>query len=319
MAEIEPLVALVSTVQSVLAIDLHTARYEVLDRGRGIYYGIARRSGPPMVAARREGMAHGGRPSGGAVLLTLDTSGPPTAALDPPIPLRDVHQMIDHDGNTLIVCSRDEQIVIHTPDDRWLRWNPIPESVDDAHHVNSILVADGIVHLLAHNWDQPSEVHRYRWPAHGFAAFGPGPTPQVELELLDSTTIGNMAHGIWPGSDSLAVASSAEGLIRWSDGRSVRVGGFTRGLAVTPDRIVVGRSLDAPRDERATADADLAVFDRSWNHLRDIILPGEGMVLDIRVPGVDDECDSAHDDEPWRFSPRGGWHRLPVRPAEGRR
>ncbi len=311
----DPLIVLVSTVQSVLAVDVHTGRYEVVDRGRGIYFGIARRDhARPIIGARRSGLVAEGRPSESAVLIELTSPGPDTNVIEAPVPLRDVHQVIDHRGDLFVVCSYDERVVIRTTDDRWLSWSPFPGSTADKHHVNSIRIEHGVIHLVAHNWDKPSQVRRYRLPEGGWPdPAGDDDVAEIELEYLGSTELGRMAHDIWLQPDGVVVSSSGEGLIRSSSGEEVFVGGFNRGLVVTPDRIVAGRSLNAERGRRATADAHLVVFDREWNHLRDILLPGEGMVMEVRAPGLIDECDGHHDDEPWTFTERGGWNRLPVK------
>jgi hypothetical protein len=266
------------------------------------------------VATRREGIDSDGRPDEPGAVLRLSTRGAPAELLEPPLAIRDVHQMIEHDGCWFIVCSHDEKLVIRR-DDEWWEWWPIPDSTTDEHHVNSI-VADGeSLHVLAHNWDEPSAIHHFHWPRGGPPVDRSGAVPRVSPELLGSTILGHQAHNLWIDGDHITVCSSAEGAIVSTDQSRVEVGGYPRGLAVTAERILVGRSLPAPRASRATADAELAVYDRDWRHLRDIILPGEGMVLDVRVPGAVDECDLGRDDEPWRFSERGGWFRLPVRSA----
>jgi hypothetical protein len=263
---------LVSTSHSLLQVDPASGRVHPVHRGLGLYFGIASDGDRYYVAARRRLVSselsqhdESGR------ILVFDRSMYLQDIVAAPFPLRDMHEILWHEGSLWITCSFDDMVAIWTPAvDRWDVWHPLgsdPDDPFDKNHLNSLAMIDGAMCVIAHNRG-PSELLRYDIPTR---------------TLLSREPFGNQAHNIRTLRDgALMTASSGEGTLISTNGWKLDVGGFTRGILLGERENYVGVSEIAERSERDFTTGRIVVYDKDWKHLREISLPGEGLLLDIQ-------------------------------------
>src|SRR5690606_37473057 len=106
------MVLLVSTTQALYALDPDTRDLFEIDRGRGVYYGIAYTDDRVFVAARK--WPYGAYPFETAqqrgVIIEFDAALREVRELAPPFPLRDLHQIHHAHGRLWACCCYDDLI-----------------------------------------------------------------------------------------------------------------------------------------------------------------------------------------------------------------
>jgi len=259
---------LVTTSRSVLLVDPVTGEGLRIDSGRGIYYGIAEYHGRICIAARHRA-ADSTVPMTDAdgEILIFSQRLEPTESIRAPFPLRDMHQILAHDNRLWVTCTFDNMIAVYDGA-HWEKWFPLRSSRDqpgDVNHLNSLAIVEGQLCVLANNHG-PSQILTFTLPER---------LPRGSLFL------GNRAHNVWKRQGAWMTFSSGEGRIAGSDGFSLEVGGFPRGIAHAEGFIYVGLSDFKERSLRDSSNARIAIFDGQWNWLASLMLKGEGMVLDI--------------------------------------
>jgi len=276
----------VSTTQALFALDPVRRELFEIDRGRGVYYGIAYSPTRVYVAARRSpyGVDHAARAAQRAVIIEFDTDLNELGVLEPPFPLRDVHQIHFGLGRLWVCCTHDDMLATWDGE-TWDRWHPagLPDPMDtpegpttDLHHFNSVRSDGRTIDVLA-NKAATGTIHRFR--AH-------------DLAPLDRIDLGQGAHNVWREGDDLYTLSSKDGRLLSTAGVDLPFGGFVRGVVCPPretglDRFV-GVSCRAPREIRPTSDATLVRCDPDWNVLDEFPIHREGMIHDVRAPGTPD-------------------------------
>jgi predicted SAM-dependent methyltransferase len=267
---------LVTTSHSFLAIDIDSGSAKVIDRGRGLYYGIAISDQKIFVAARGQHIVPKelrGTEDGSILIFDYDMNF--KKSIKAPFPLRDMHQITYHAGRLWVTCSYDDMIAIYDGEN-WKKWYPCLENADlpDQYHFNSILFDGDKILVLAHNYGQ-SEIWICSLP---------------DLQVERKVSLGYLAHNIWKINGVLYTCSSGSGSIESTAGFKVDVGGFPRGVAITDDLICLGVSEDVEQDRRDTTSGSIQIFNRNWDFLKQIKLLKEGVVLEIRIPGFKDIC-----------------------------
>jgi len=283
---------LVTTSQSLLLVDTDSGAskaYTALDRGRGLYYGIAESGGKLFVASRQRAVSSGAeRETERGQILVFDKKLRPLGLLTAPFPLRDLHEIAWHDGKLYASCSHDNMVAIYDGES-WEQWFPLGGSLEDGkgpgdiNHFNSFFFEEGRIWVLAHNRG-PSELLAFSLDSR---------------ELIERIDLGNSAHNIWRERDHLFTCSSIDGKIVGKDGFVLETGGFPRGVAFAPGLRCVGVSAMAERKARDFTTGKLALYDEAWRPLKDIVLHDEGLVLDVRLlpPGFDYVPPAAQDDD----------------------
>jgi hypothetical protein len=150
----------------------------------------------------------------------------------------------------------------------WRRWFPLGEPVEepfDRNHFNSFYFDERTVGVLAHNWG-PSTLHLY---------------DKAKLEAIRTIPLGVDAHNVWTQEGEFMTCSSREGRIVGDRGFSLETGGFPRGIARDGDMTCVGISTIAERNERDYTSGILKVYDGSWHLREEMVLTGEGLLLDV--------------------------------------
>lgn len=153
-------------------------------------------------------------------------------------------------------------------------------------HFNSVFKTDDNLYVVGHNWDNPSKVvilNKY------YNVVGIHSQPNIRW-----------AHNVWVDGDDIIVCNSKEGqLADIKSGRIIWDGKpIIRGLAVTDDFIVVGKSAtDGSRKARKYSNSGLYIIDRkTLKTVEYIELNGLGCVNEVRII---DEVDYAHFGNGW--------------------
>jgi hypothetical protein len=259
---------LVTTSRSVLLIDGRSASGMRIESGKGLYYGIARDLEFTYIAARNRlaSSTIPGEQERGEILV-LDDGLNYVNSLRAPFPMRDLHQILAHDGKLWATCAFDNMIAVYDKR-KWTQWFPCGQSDKnpaDVNHFNSLSIFGDKLCVVAHNRG-PSELMLFHLP---------------DLRRARNIELGHSAHNAWMDQDELMICSSEEGCILGVAGTRVETGGFPRGIAHFDEEVYVGLSKRIERSERDFSNASILVLNRRWQQLRSIDLPGEGMVLDL--------------------------------------
>ena len=259
---------LLTTSQSFLLLDTGSGALRPLDRGHGLYYGIARHDDRIYVAARNRLVSSDvpQRDERGEILI-FDQALRLCGALRAPFPLRDIHEIAWRGGKLWVTCSFDNMIALFDGAS-WERWFPLgigPDEPCDANHFNSFMFEDDRVWILAHNRG-----------ASELLAFS-----LHTRTLVQRVTLGNCGHNIWREDSQLFTCSSAEGKLLGERGFLLETGGFPRGVAFAGNTRCVGISEQAERQARDFTAGKLLIFAKDWSLQNEIALPGEGLILDM--------------------------------------
>lgn len=259
---------LLTTSHSFLLIDTESGSIHPLDRGHGLYYGIARRADQIYVAARNR-MVSSAIPheeERGEILI-FDRHLKRCGSIQAPFPLRDLHEIAWHDGRLWATTSFENAVAVYDGE-RWEQWFPLgphPEGAKDVNHFNSFMFDEDKVWVMAHNHGD-SELLAFSLKTR---------------ELVQRIALGKCAHNMWRENGGITICSSLEGKLLGTSGFALETGGFPRGVAFDGNTRCVGISELAERSARDLTTGKLMVYDRQWNLQKEISLPGEGLVLDL--------------------------------------
>lgn len=259
---------LITTSRSVIVLDGISATGTRISTGQGLYYGITRDLNYIYVAARNR-LVSSTTPSSEerGEILVLDHCLKHVNSLSAPFPMRDLHQILAHEGKLWATCAFDNMIAVFDGQE-WRQWFPSGQAEKlpaDVNHFNSLSVIENNLCLVAHNWG-PSMLMLFDLP---------------KLRPIRTIELGLCTHNAWMDREELMICSSDDSCILGINGTRVETGGFPRGIACFNDEVYVGVSERAERSERDFSNASILAFDRQWQRLRTIELPHEGMVLDL--------------------------------------
>lgn len=266
-----PDLLLVTTSKSILLVDTAARDVIPVHRGQGLYYGIAYSDEYIFVAARRRMVSSDvPREEERGAILVFDKTMRLLGEANAPFPLRDMHEILWHEGLLWVTCSFDNMIaILDFKNETWDRWYPLglgKGEPRDQNHFNSLAVREDQLLVLAHNWG-PSEILSFEIDA---------------LTMHARRSIGRQAHNIRKvDSGGLLTCNSAEGAIVDTRGWALETGGFPRGIHIGTGARYVGVSEVLERKDRDLAHGRIAIFDDEWNFLDTMMLRGEGLVLDI--------------------------------------
>ena len=291
------MILLVTCTRAILAVEPASGRAWVIDDANGVYYGIALLGDRIYVGARRSpyGVDRDGRAAQRGVLLEFDARLRLLGPVEAPFPLRDIHQLHACDGRVLVACTHDDLVAEFDPVRRvWDRWFPLgAHDEPDRFHLNS-LCHDGDELFIAGNKRGSGTLYR----------FGRG-----DRSLLGRVELGKGAHNVWREDGELFTCGSAEGMVRSTGGLAFEVSAYVRGAASLPDRRFLGLSSNLEdRHRRPHSYAEVMELGVDWSVTQRLLIPGLGMIHDLRVPGAADRC---HPDEPGPAIEVSGLGRFP--------
>lgn len=274
---------LVSTSCSFMIVNLYSGEYEVTESDNGVYYGITYSQNEIYVAARK-GYEEEREVQDGEIIM-YDFNKQRIGKLKAPFPLRDIHQIQSYNSLLWVTCSFDNKVAIYDGK-KWHEWFPNPDKKYDSNHFNSIYFEGDYIYLVAHNIHRKSEVWKFFISQENYCnGFNVS-----DIKFIEKTRLGTWSHNIWLTDDDLYTCSSGELAIASKNKFFLKLGKFTRGLAVTDELIIVGLSELSERKQRCFSTSYIAVFDRKWNLINGLIMPEQGVINELRIPGYKDYC-----------------------------
>ncbi len=260
---------LITTSLSLSYLDTASGEFYPLDRGRGLYYGIAHNAENIYVAARNRLVSSDVSPQEErGEILVFNRTLQLCEVLHAPFPLRDIHEIAWHGEKLWVTCSFNNMIAIFDGE-HWESWFPLGVKTQepyDENHFNSFLFESNRLWILAHNRGA-SELLAFSLPGR---------------ELVERIEIGHCGHNIWREGSQIFSCSSAEGVILGDQGFCFETGGFPRGVAVSGGIRCIGVSEIAERKDRDFTTGKVIVFTRDWKLINEIELHREGLILDIQ-------------------------------------
>lgn len=267
---------LVTTSKSILKVFTKTGEIKEVHTGAGLYYGIAidKTSDHIYVMARNNAdpfnyVSKEERLKEQSKILVLNRSLQLIDEFLPPHAITDFHQATFHKGKLWITCTILNAIYVYDFKS-WEVWYPLQQEgkVDrDINHFNSISIIDNQINIVAHNFGE-SEVLIFDIDSK---------------ELVRRVSLGNCAHNVWYKNDELWVCDSAKQALISSNGSSVSLEGFTRGVAKFSGGFYIGSSGLSERSNRKDVDSQIHVLNTQLEYEKSIPVKGFGQILEIRV------------------------------------
>jgi hypothetical protein len=167
------------------------------------------------------------------------------------------------------------------------RWDRLDRENHIGDHLNSVFEKNGVLYVVAHRHGKGSALAIFSYP---------------DMQLLDVERIKNRTglHNIWVTEEGqrLACHSSAGSVIELNSNATLWESGcpiYSRGLAATPDFVLVGESQKSVRELRHASMSGLWLLDRkTWQPMDYFFLGPYGGVRDIRLLNVRDEAHHGH-------------------------
>ena len=281
---------LVTTPRYVIRHDTDTGISEVVESGRGNYFGITwSRDGSDLA------LSHSGVDGDALVdLATYATSEQGYLTIGERITwkfLSAPHQIL-WVGDTIVVTNtgrnavakvnpRDHSIIQRRYDDAL--WDRLTPTTFDGAHLNSLYHKGDTLYAVAHNFHKGSYILELDWPTLEERGRRP---------LRDATGI----HNFWiDESGRSVVCDSNRGALLDADSSEVlwsnQHEGFTRGLAATNNIVLVGHSDRSTRAMRNFSETGLWILSRADFTLLDYQCLGNfGAVQEVRILDEPDLC-----------------------------
>lgn len=263
---------IVSTPLQILLVDPFTKETTVLRAGDGYYYGITNKNGTIV-------LTH----SGGYLQYfpqEQKTVHTPNQLIQP-------HQVEWVDDLILVANTGKNCLSVYDPNGNFsrdvylndIRWDD-KDAGRKGNHFNSVHLTGSTLHVVAHNYERPSEVWELSWP---------------DLQVLNAyATRAAWAHNYWECEWGKIICDSKNGsLYEVSTGETLWKApdqpSMTRGLAATDEHIFVGHSSFNQRTDRYWKTGGIWIIDRKTLQTVDkIVMPGSGDVHEIRMVDVPD-------------------------------
>lgn len=284
------LYALVTTPGYIICHDINSAKSEILESGRGNYYGITWDPMRSEIALTHSGIDEQSLvdlatyATSEAGYLTID--GQPTwnflSAPHQILWVDDVIVITNTGRNALTKLNpRDHSIIQYRYDPAL--WDRLSLASFDGAHFNSLYKKGNTLYVVAHNHDKGSYILELEWPML---------KEKGRKRIRGATGV----HNLWiddtgrfivcdSNNGTLIDANASE--ILWNSGS----GCYTRGLAATDEIILVGHSENSVRTNRRYSETGIWILDqRDFRALQYHYLGHYGAVQDIRIVDVPDLC-----------------------------
>lgn len=292
---------LVTTPDYLLRYDVDTRQVFVVDTGRPEYYGVSWHAGAGGVYLSHSGLNNNALRSvedyanseRGYVSLGQEGSWNFLSAPHQILCVGPDRVVATNTGrNCVTVANTGDWSIRHHRFDEVL-WDRLGEADRSGSHFNSVFARDGLLYVVAHNFDKGSYTLKLEWP---------GLRP---IETMQHRVSG--IHNLWVRDDGMMLScdTMGHGLISLGDDRRVwdccDPACLTRGLAATTDRLYVGASTNGGRADRRSGETGLWVVDAGSFATLDYHSLGRfGGVHEVRLLDVFDLC---HPQGPVTMSP----------------
>ena len=287
------MIALVSTANFLLHVDILGRNVSILDFRSTEYYGISWTPGSSSLILSHSGLKN-------ETLIDLETYAKSeqgwisfgeerTSAF-----LSQPHQILCCSDNR-VVCTntgRNRLVAIdlkspghfHEAGITDRRWDRLGLQGPFGDHLNSIFEYEGRLYAIAHGHHTGSSLAVFSYPELALLSV----TPVSARTGLHNVFVTNSNQILSCHSEAGALIDIASETLLWEAGSPV----YTRGMAATDDLIILGESARTSRDQRRHSMSALWLIDRrSWRTVDYIALGPFGGVHEVRIV---DEPDLAH-------------------------
>jgi hypothetical protein len=281
---------LISTPGYIISHDTSSARSEVLESGRGNYYGITwNPAGSELV------LSHSGVDEQSLVdLASYATSERGYLTIGAKSTwqfLSAPHQILWIDETIVVtntgrnalarVNSGDHSIIQHRYDAAI--WDRLSSTSFDGAHLNSLYHRGNTLYAVAHNFSKGSYILELDWPS----LEEKGRRPICNATGVHNLWIDEIGRFITCDSNDGTLIDADSSQVLWSSGERQ---GYLRGLAATDEVILVGHSERSPRSDRRSSETGLWILDRDFRTLDYQYLGHFGAVQEVRIVDVPDLC-----------------------------
>jgi len=280
---------LVATPGFIISHDTSSAKSEIVESGRGNYYGITwSPTGSEVV------LSHSGVDGQSLVDLEsyatsergyLTLGGQATWQF-----LSAPHQVLWVDDTIVVtntgrnaltkVNPRDHSIIQHRYDDSL--WDRLSSTSFDGAHLNSIYHSGDTLYVVAHNFNKGSYILELDWPT----LEEKGRRPVHSATGIHNLWIDETGRFITCDSNNGTLIDVDNADVLWSNQQQ----GFTRGLAAADQTVLVGHSEKSRRADRRSSETGLWILDRSFRTLDYQYLGHFGAVQEVRIVDAPDLC-----------------------------
>lgn len=284
---------LMSTMQSLLHVDLDTREVCILEDTRTEYYGISWFPGDSSLVLSHSGVDNATLRDltsyANSELGWISFQGGETSTF-----LSQPHQIqCCSDGRIVCTNTGRNRIVVIDPkapghfQEAGIsqgRWDRLGLQGPYGDHLNSVFEHQGKLYAVAHGHSMGSSIAVFSYPELRLLSVDPVAS-RTGLHNIFVTDDGQMfsCH-----SEAGALIEVNSGTVLWEAGTPV----YTRGMAVTEDYMLIGESARIGRDQRRSSLSGLWVIDRrTWKAIDYFALGPFGAVHDVRII---DAIDLAH-------------------------
>jgi hypothetical protein len=288
--------ALVSTTRALLLVELDAKRVVPLEWDRGEYYGISWFPGSEDLVLTHS-LLDNGRLVDVATYAQSEIGILSAGARQTQGFLSQPHQIVcGSDGR--VICTNTGRNAVSVLDLKRpdiiqearispARWDRLDLENLIGDHLNSVFEKNGVLYVLAQRYGKGSALATFSYP---------------DMQLLGVEPIKNRAglHNIWVTEEGQRIAchSNVGSVIElnshaalWESGYPI----YSRGLAATPEFVLVGESQNSVREQRRASMSGLWLLDRkTWQPIDYFFLGPYGGVHDIRLLNVHDEAHHGH-------------------------
>jgi hypothetical protein len=163
------------------------------------------------------------------------------------------------------------------------RWDRLSGDSVRGDHLNSVFIKDEFLYVIAHGHQNGSVLATLSYP-------------DLEVVVLDPIENRTGLHNIWVTNDGQKISCDSEtgslvelnsNEVLWESGSAV----FTRGLAASPEFVLIGESQKTGRGSRHSSTSGLWLLDReTWGALDYFALGPYGAVHEVRLINIADEA-----------------------------
>jgi hypothetical protein len=181
-------------------------------------------------------------------------------------------------GNDVIITStnNDSLFCFNTTDHTWSYYHlgtggfsPIRHI--DLLHPNSVRYVGGELHVVVYK-QQQSSLLKFSYPA---------------MKLLKTVPVNVLTHCTWEMHGEHWHCASSDNKIVSHSGKSIALDGWSRGVALSDDLLVVGAGRYGKREDRKKLSSSLWVFDaKTLEKVREV--PFQGSIRDVRFINSED-------------------------------
>lgn len=269
-----------TTYTGVYVLDTETRLINCIHKDHGMYYGLTWLGNKLYVAARNSVSDYR---LGNEKILIFNRNLKQIGELPQTFKNCGLHSILTSPDNKLWITAslKNKIICVDLITNSVYNIYPNPKAIDvDHNHFNALTWDNDKILINVHNHSRGSEI----WICN------PDPFDVIKKIAMPGST---HSHCCWKDNDSYWTCASEESQIKNHHGDSLlpkKLVGYTRGLVLTKNRLIVGESERAVREKRATSGGLIHIYERgTMRHITTYRWPNIGQIAEIRALDAYDE------------------------------